>query len=97
MTGPKTDVWLVKTVGALVVGIGAALGLAGYRRRITPEIVLLGVSSAAGLAGIDLVYVAKKRISSVYLLDALAEMGLIALWAAAWSRHPRERSARWTT
>src|SRR5438045_806680 len=96
VTGPKTDVWLVKTVGALVVGIGAALGLAGYRRRITPEIVLLGVSSAAGLAGIDLVYVAKKRISSVYLLDALAEVGLIALWAVAWSRYPRERSARWT-
>jgi len=29
VTGPKTDVWLVKTVGVLVIGVGAALGLAG--------------------------------------------------------------------
>ena len=86
VTGRKTDLWLVKTVGALVIGIGAALGLAGYRRRITPEIVVLAVSSAVGLAGIDVVYVAKKRISPVYLLDALAEVGLIGLWAVAWPR-----------
>ena len=91
VTGPKTDLWLVKTVGALVIGIGAALGLAGYRERVTPEIVLLGVSSAAGLAGIDVVYVAKRRISPVYLLDALAEVGIIALWGAAWSRFGKRR------
>ena len=86
VTGRKTDLWLVKTVGALVVGIGASLGLAGNRHRITPETIVLAVSSAAGLAGIDVVYVAKKRISPVYLLDALAELGLIGLWAVAWSR-----------
>ena len=86
VTGPKTDLWLVKTVGALVIGTGTTLGAAAYRRNITPEITLLGVVSAAGLAAIDVVYVAKKRISPIYLLDALAEVVLIGLWALAGRR-----------
>ncbi len=84
VTGPKTDLWLVKTAGTLISVIGSVIGLAGYRRRVSPEIGLLAVGCAAGLAAIDVVYVAKKRISPIYLLDALAEGGLIALWALAW-------------
>jgi hypothetical protein len=81
VTGPKVDVWLVKTVGVLVAAIGGALGCAGWHRRITPEIRRLAVGSALGLAGIDVVYVAKGRISRVYLLDAVVELGLAAAWA----------------
>lgn len=89
VTGPKVDIWLVKTVGVLVTVIGGALGLAGYRKQITPEMTALAIGSAAGLAAIDVVYVAHKRIRPVYLLDAAAEIGLIALWGIARSRrHP---------
>ncbi len=84
VTGPKADLWLVKTAGVLITAVGAVLGLAGRRRRVTPEIALLAVGCAAGLTAIDVVYVTKRRISPVYLLDALAELGLIALWAVAW-------------
>lgn len=84
VTGPKTDLWLVKTAGVLISAIGAVLGLAGRRNRVTPEIAVLAVGSAAGLTAIDVVYVAKGRISTIYLLDALAETILIALWAFAW-------------
>jgi hypothetical protein len=35
------------------------------------------MSAAAGLTAIDIVYVSKKRISAVYLLDAAAETILI--------------------
>ena len=80
VTGPKTDLWLVKTVGVVVGVIGGVLAVAGLRRQTAPEIPLLAVGSAAGLAGIDIVYVAKKRISSIYLLDAAAELLLIAGW-----------------
>ena len=80
ITGPKTDIWLVKTVGALVVAIGAALGMAGLRRNETPEIAVLGAGSAAALGAIDVVYVARKRISPIYLLDAVAEAGIIVMW-----------------
>lgn len=86
ITGPKTDRWLVKTVGAIVAVIGAAIGWAGYRRRITPEIELLATGAAASLAAIDVVYVARRRISPVYLLDALTNITLIAGWIIARQR-----------
>src|SRR4051812_33045349 len=63
VTGPKTDVWLVKTVGALVTVIGGVLGLAGIRKEQSLETPILGAGSAAALAAIDIVYVARKRIS----------------------------------
>lgn len=85
VTGPKTDLWLVKTVGVLIAVIGGVLTFSS-RRRAVPEVALLGVGSAAGLAAIDVVYVAKRRIRPVYLLDALAELCLIAAWAVAWRR-----------
>ena len=91
VTGPKTDLWLVKTVGVLVIAIGAVLIVAALRRRITPEILLLAVTSALGLAAIDVIYVSRGRISPVYLLDAAAELILVALWAFAWWR---ERPSR---
>ena len=91
VTGPKTDRWLVKTAGVVITAIGAALLVAGQRREVTPPIQLLAVGSAAGLTSIDLIYVARRRISRVYLLDALAELLLIGGWASAWigERHQR--------
>ena len=86
ITGPKVDRWLVRTVGALVAIIGAALALASRRRQIAPEIVLVAAGSAAALAAIDVVYVARRRISPVYLLDAVAEIALVTGWARLWSR-----------
>jgi hypothetical protein len=86
VTGPKTDLWLVKTTGVLISVIGVVLLVAGFRRREGPEIPLLAVGSAAGLTGIDVVYVAKKRISPIYLLDALVELGLIGWWAFTWKQ-----------
>lgn len=80
VSGPKVDRWLVKTVGALVGVVGAAIGLAAWRRRITPEIELLAVGSALALAAIDVVYVARRRIRPVYLLDAAMELALIVGW-----------------
>ncbi len=93
VTGPKTDLWLVKTVGALVGVIGGVLGLAASRHRVEPEIVLLGVGSAASLGAVDMIYVARKRIAPIYLLDALAELLLIAAWGHAWYHRPRQDSA----
>jgi hypothetical protein len=81
VTGPKVDVWLVKTVAVLVTAIGTTLRCAGLNRRVTPEIRQLAVGSAVGLAGIDVYYVAKGRIARVYLIDAAVELGLAAAWA----------------
>ena len=83
VTGPKTDKWLVKTVGVLVAVIGAALALAGWRRNVAPESAILAAGSAAGLGAIDTVYATKGRISKIYLLDAIVEAALVVAWAAA--------------
>ncbi len=83
VTGPKADGWLVKTAGVLITAIGAGLTTAGLRGRVTPELKLVAVGAAAGLTAIDVVYVARRRIARVYLLDAVAEVGLIAAWVAA--------------
>jgi hypothetical protein len=80
VTGPKTDKWLVKTVGVLVTAIGSTLTLAAAQKNISPEARLLAIGSAASLTAIDIVYVAKRRIAPVYLLDAAAELALIGSW-----------------
>jgi hypothetical protein len=86
VTGPKTDLWLVKTVGVLVAVIGAALLVAARRRSLGDEIVVLAAGSALGLAAIDIIYSLSGRISAIYLGDAAVEIGLAVLWAVAWRR-----------
>jgi hypothetical protein len=43
----------------------------------------LGAGTSAALASIDIATVRRGRIGRIYLLDALAELGWIAAWAAA--------------
>ena len=85
VTGPKTDLWLVKTVGVLVAVIGVVIALAWWRGRVTDEVALLAVGSAAGLMAIDVVYVVKRVIPPIYLADAAAEALLIIAWAIAFA------------
>jgi hypothetical protein len=80
VTGPKRDHWLVKTVGVLVTAVGMTLVRAGGRGRVHPDVAFLGGLSALALATIDVVYVARRRISRVYLLDAVPELMLVAWW-----------------
>src|SRR5437763_87401 len=84
VTGPKTDTWLVQTVGVLVVVIGGAMCLAAYRRQGSPEILFIAFGSALGLAAIDVIFVYQGRIRPVYLLDAGIQVGLVALWVYGW-------------
>jgi hypothetical protein len=71
LTGPKRDIWLVRTVGALAAAIGIPL-LRGESRT-------LAATSAVAFGVIDTGYVAVGRISPVYLLDAAAQAGFLAL------------------
>lgn len=83
VTGPKADVWLVKTVGSLVAVVGGVLLAAGLRRSVPTELRVIAAGSAAALAAIDVVYASRGRISPIYLADAVVEVGLVAAWGAA--------------
>ncbi len=80
VTGRKTDLWLVRTVGILVLVVGVGLIVAGIRQRFAPELIRIAMAGAAGLMTIDLVYAFKRVISLVYLLDAAVEVGLFVWW-----------------
>ena len=80
VTGPKVDLWLVKTVGLLIAVIGLTILMAARRGRIVPEVRFLAAGSAAALAAVDIVYALSDRIWDIYLLDAVAEIGLVVLW-----------------
>jgi len=82
-TGPKTDLWLVKTVGSLIAVIGLVIFLAGLRTSVTIEIFLLAVGSCTALAAVDINYSFRGVISRIYLLDAVLELALIFSWVAA--------------
>src|SRR5437763_16398755 len=69
VTGPKTDLWLVRTVGALVLAVAAALLAAALRRRVPAEVGVLAVASAVALGAVDVVYVSGGVLPPVHLLD----------------------------
>lgn len=78
VTGPKTDWWLVQMVGLLAGTIGTAIAMGAREERPPPAIRTLGVLSALSFAGIDVVHAARRRISPIYLADAVLELALAA-------------------
>jgi hypothetical protein len=86
VTGPKIDFWLVQTVGILTAVIGAVLAVAGHRQRVVPELAAVAAGASVGLTAIDVTYVARGRISRVYLVAALVQVLLCAGWVVAWCR-----------
>jgi hypothetical protein len=94
VTGPKREWWLVQTVGVLVTVVGGVLLSAAVRRRVTPEVEALAAGCAAGLAAVDVVYVARGRIAPSYLLDAAAQGVLLAGLRRARQRHAGGPAAR---
>lgn len=80
VTGPKKDIWLLKTVAALISVAGLSFLVAGFRRESNAAIVTLALGSAFSLMAVDIYYATHDVIWDVYLLDAVAEALLIAAW-----------------
>lgn len=81
ITGPKTDDWLVKTVGGLITVVGGTLLISGLRNGPSRDLAAVALGSAATLAAVDIIYAAQDRIPSIYLVDAAGETILMAGWA----------------
>jgi hypothetical protein len=86
VTGPKTDLWLVCTFGALICVPGVAVGLAAWNARLDRTVLVIGLGSAIVLALCDVIYVIKGSIGPVYLIDAAAELALVLAWVVCLTR-----------
>lgn len=80
---PADELWLVRTVGGLLLVAGLVLLLAGLRQRVTIDIRILGMGFAAVLALIDVIHVWTAAIRPVFLVDAALELVLLVAWAVA--------------
>lgn len=92
-TGHEADHWLVNTVGVLVIAIAVTLLLAAWRNEFGPAIAWLAIGVPIGLLAIDIIYVTRKVIAPIYLLDAAIEGGLLIAWAMVLTLHWRSRGA----
>jgi hypothetical protein len=80
VTGPKTDVWLVKTVSVLILAIAVFLLLQlRYASPVIPVAVLALIMSA-GLIVIDFYYPSINRISDVYMADGVIQVIFVCAW-----------------
>lgn len=77
VTGPKTDIWLVKMVGLLTVAISVTL-FTSYKKN-HDTLTVLSVSAALAYLAIDVYYYVDGTISAVYLGDAVLELAIIIL------------------
>jgi len=88
VTGPKTDLWLVQIVGALICIPAAVAFLIAWHGRLRVENLVAVCGSAAVLCAADIIFVTRGTISPIYLLDAGVELALLIAWAVCnrWSR-----------
>lgn len=78
VTGPKVDMWLVKTFGGLVGAVGLTLARGAGSGSARREMRFLALASATAMGAADVWYVARGRIARTYLLDAAAQAALVA-------------------
>jgi hypothetical protein len=86
VTGPKQDVWLVKTVGALLIPIAVTLASFLYFDTNRAPAILLGALTALAFISIDVYYSLKNVISDIYLYDAVLELMFLIGWVYIFSR-----------
>lgn len=80
VTGVKTDVWLVKTVGALLVPMALCLGTYLFIQCDRRPAMLLGGLSAVAFICIDFYYALNDVISNVYMADGSLQAVFLFAW-----------------
>jgi len=86
ITGPKYETWLVRTVGLVIAIVGLTLLIAARKQRAGASTAVLAIGTAVALALVDIIFTIRRDIPPIYLLDAVAEIGLVTWWI--WSMMP---------
>lgn len=89
ITGPKTDIWLVKTVALLLVCMGLSfLNTVSRKGDAVPGgILLLSITSAIALSSVDIYYTLNGIISLVYLMDGFLQIVFLIVWCLIITRY----------
>src|SRR5437764_10255635 len=69
VTGPKADIWLVKTVAVLLLPIVSVFFSALFLKMPPLPVILVGIITTTGLVFIDFYYTFNHTIRWVYALD----------------------------
>lgn len=80
VTGEKTDLWLVKTVAALLLPVSVCLYLHLFIHTDRRPAMALGSLTAVAFFCIDFYYALSDVISDIYLADGVLELMFILAW-----------------
>jgi hypothetical protein len=80
VSGHKADLWLAKTVGALVLCISISFAYTLYKKEYSTNMLLLAITSAITFSCIDFYYFIKNVIPLFYVLDGSFELFFAFLW-----------------
>jgi hypothetical protein len=80
ITGYKRDVWLVKTVGALLIPVALCLYAHLYYKSDRRTAIVLGSFTALAFACIDFYYALNDVIADIYLADGVVELIFLCGW-----------------
>jgi hypothetical protein len=80
VTGYKTDVWLVKTVGALLIPVALCLLTHLFIPTDYRPALVLGSLTAVAFICIDFYYALTDVISDIYMADGILEIFFLIAW-----------------
>jgi hypothetical protein len=80
VTGYKTDVWLVKTVGALLIPLSVCLFMHLFVKTDKRPVFVLGTLTSVAFICIDFYYAVNDVISDIYQLDGLIQVLFLSAW-----------------
>lgn len=94
VSGYKTDIWLVKTVAALLVAISAGLLAATRAEQYNIPIIVLALVAAVGLAYVDFYYALNDTIWNIYMADGVIEILFAISWLVILSKNKLRKGAK---
>lgn len=87
VTGPKTDIWLVKTVGALLIPVSITMIVNLVAVDNKWPLITLGAGIAIAFICVDCYYALNDVISNIYLADAAVEFMFLVGWIVSAAKY----------
>lgn len=94
VTGPKTDIWLVRTVSFCLLPYSfICFYLYSNPKKLSHLFILCMISMGIGLIIIDIYYFEQKVIKWVYLIDAFFQVLFLMIWFSLYCQLSRSKSS----